>query len=57
MITAVGVEALYRADLVAKQADVVAALTLEALQGTPRAFDYGKNRYSMYVVESEICKV
>ena len=51
-------EALYRADLVAKQADVVAALSLEALQGTPRAFDYGKNRYSVLqcVFESEICK-
>ncbi|KAI9183633.1 hypothetical protein H9P43_004551 [Blastocladiella emersonii ATCC 22665] len=34
-----GAEAVVRASLVAKQADVVGALTLEALQGTPRAFD------------------
>ncbi|KNE60686.1 histidine ammonia-lyase [Allomyces macrogynus ATCC 38327] len=38
-ITSHGAEALVRASLVAKQADVVGALTLEALQGTPRAFD------------------
>ena len=41
MITGLGVEALARAELIAKEADVVAAITLEALQGTTRAFDYG----------------
>jgi histidine ammonia-lyase len=40
LITGLGVEALSRAELIAKQADVVAALTLDVLQGTPRAFDY-----------------
>ena len=41
MITALGAEALHRAEMIAKQADIVAALTLDALQGTPKAFDYG----------------
>lgn len=39
-ITAIGAEAVHRADLIAKQADVITALSIEALQGTPRAFDY-----------------
>lgn len=39
-ISAIGAEAAYRSDLIAKQADVIAALSIEALQGTPRAFDY-----------------
>ena len=42
LITGLGAEALFRAELIAKQADVVAALTLDVLQGTPRAFDYGR---------------
>ena len=41
MITALGAEALSRAETIAKQADIVAALTLDVLQGTPKAFDYG----------------
>lgn len=39
-ISGLGAEAVYRADLIARQADVIAALSIEALQGTPRAFDY-----------------
>ncbi|KAL7746388.1 hypothetical protein RI367_008231 [Sorochytrium milnesiophthora] len=39
LITSLGAEALVRATLLTKMADVVGALTLEALQGTPRAFD------------------
>ena len=31
---------MHRADLIAKQADIITALSIEALQGTPRAFDY-----------------
>uniref|UniRef100_H2YBK7 Histidine ammonia-lyase n=1 Tax=Ciona savignyi TaxID=51511 RepID=H2YBK7_CIOSA len=38
-IAAIGSEAVERARYIALQADVVAALTLEALQGTSRAFD------------------
>lgn len=40
LITGLGIEALARAELITKEADVVAALTLEVLQGTTRAFDY-----------------
>nr|XP_033808286.1 histidine ammonia-lyase [Geotrypetes seraphini] len=39
MITSLGCEAVVRADAIAKQADIVAALTLEVLKGTTRAFD------------------
>ncbi|GFQ97828.1 histidine ammonia-lyase [Trichonephila clavata] len=39
LITSIGAEALHRAELIAKQADVVAALSLEVLKGTTRAFD------------------
>ena len=38
LITALGCEALVRAENIAKQAEIVASLTLEALQGTARAF-------------------
>lgn len=38
-ITSIGCEALERAEAIARQADVVAALTLEVLKGTSRAFD------------------
>ena len=39
LITALGAEAVARSELIAKQADVVAALSLEVLKGTSRAFD------------------
>ncbi|KAK4323345.1 hypothetical protein Pmani_005953 [Petrolisthes manimaculis] len=39
LITSIGSEALERAERVARQADVVAALTLEVLKGTSKAFD------------------
>lgn len=42
LITSIGAEALERAETVARQADVVAALTLEVLKGTSKAFDGGK---------------
>lgn len=38
-ITAIGAEAVFRAELITRQADVIAAFSLEVLQGTPRAFD------------------
>lgn len=40
-ITGLGVQALHRAELAAKQADVVAALTFDALSGHPAVFDTG----------------
>ncbi|XP_032827458.2 histidine ammonia-lyase isoform X1 [Petromyzon marinus] len=39
MITALGAEAVERAASIARQADVIAALTLEVLKGTTNAFD------------------
>lgn len=43
LIASLGSEALERAETVARQADVVAALTLEVLKGTSRAFDSGES--------------
>jgi len=39
LITSIGAEATERAGIISRQADVVAALTLEVLKGTSRAFD------------------
>jgi len=39
LITALGVEGLERAHAIAKQGDIVAALTIEVLKGTTKAFD------------------
>jgi len=39
LITSIGAEAVERAGIIARQADVVAALTLEVLKGTSAAFD------------------
>ncbi|XP_054893570.1 histidine ammonia-lyase isoform X2 [Poeciliopsis prolifica] len=39
MITSLGAEAVDRARAIAQQADIVAALTLEVLKGTTKAFD------------------
>merc|ERR1719458_586584 len=39
LITSIGAEAVERAGIAARQADVVAALTLEVLTGTSAAFD------------------
>lgn len=45
LITSIGAEAVERAGIIARQADVVAALTLEVLKGTSAAFDSGKNGF------------
>ncbi|XP_053283693.1 histidine ammonia-lyase isoform X2 [Pleuronectes platessa] len=39
MITSLGAEAMERALAIARQADIIAALTLEVLKGTTKAFD------------------
>ncbi|NXP43921.1 HUTH lyase, partial [Heliornis fulica] len=39
MITSLGCEAVERAGAITRQADIIAALTLEVLKGTTRAFD------------------
>ena len=41
-ITAIGALALTKAESIARQADVVAALSLEVLKGSSRAFDSGE---------------
>lgn len=44
MITSMGAEAVERALAIAQQADIIAALTLEVLKGTTKAFDSGEQR-------------
>ncbi|KTG35612.1 hypothetical protein cypCar_00030091, partial [Cyprinus carpio] len=41
MITSLGAEAVERAEAIVRQADIIAALTLEALKGTTKALDSG----------------
>ena len=55
-ICALGSEALYRAEIIAKQADVVAALSIDVLQGTPRPFDRGKDRRQINEESSTVKK-
>jgi histidine ammonia-lyase len=43
LIASISAEAVERAGVIARQADVVAALTLEVLKGTSSAFDSGKH--------------
>uniref|UniRef100_A0A8B9S0B6 Histidine ammonia-lyase n=1 Tax=Accipiter nisus TaxID=211598 RepID=A0A8B9S0B6_9AVES len=45
MITSLGCEAVERAGAIARQADIIAALTLEVLKGTTRAFDTESHRF------------
>lgn len=54
MISSLGAEAVERAAAVARQADIVAALTLEALSGTKKAFHKGAPRsvYLIYPISS-----
>lgn len=44
MITSLGAEAVERAQAIAQQADIIAALTLEVLKGTTKAFDSGEQK-------------
>lgn len=53
LITSLGAEAVERAGIIARQADVVAALTLEVLKGTSRAFDSGQ--FSGFRFFMEMC--
>lgn len=48
MITSLGAEAVERAQAIARQADIIAALTLEVLKGTTKAFDSGELRSSIH---------
>ncbi len=42
LITGLGIQALHRAEILAKQADVIAALTFDVLRGHPAVFDAGQ---------------
>ncbi|CAB4058645.1 hutH [Lepeophtheirus salmonis] len=56
LITSIGSEALERACIAARQADVVAALTLEVLKGTSRAFDSGVHNLRPHKGQSLVAK-
>ena len=43
MVSSLGALAVHRAERIAKQADVIAALTLDVLKGTTRAYDASKD--------------
>uniref|UniRef100_A0A671PRB6 Histidine ammonia-lyase n=1 Tax=Sinocyclocheilus anshuiensis TaxID=1608454 RepID=A0A671PRB6_9TELE len=45
MITSLGAEAVERAEAIARQVDIIAALTLEVLKGTTKAFDSESHRF------------
>uniref|UniRef100_A0A4W4DPE8 Histidine ammonia-lyase n=1 Tax=Electrophorus electricus TaxID=8005 RepID=A0A4W4DPE8_ELEEL len=45
MMSSLGAEAVERAEAIARQADVIAALTLEVLRGTNKAFDNEEKPY------------
>ncbi|XP_073506789.1 histidine ammonia-lyase [Phyllobates terribilis] len=54
MITSLGCEAVERADAIAKQADIIASLTLEVLKGTTRAFDSDIHRLRPHPGQVEV---
>ncbi|XP_045623762.1 LOW QUALITY PROTEIN: histidine ammonia-lyase [Procambarus clarkii] len=56
LITSIGAEALERAETVARQADVVAALTLEVLKGTSRAFDSDVHKLRHHKGQIEVAR-
>lgn len=56
LITSITAEALERAETVAKQADVVAALSLEVLKGTSRAFDSDVHKLRHHKGQNEVAR-
>lgn len=56
LIASLGSEALERAETVARQADVVAALTLEVLKGTSRAFDSDVHKLRHHKGQIEVAR-
>ncbi|MBN3316291.1 HUTH lyase, partial [Atractosteus spatula] len=54
MITSLGAEAVERAQAIARQADIIAALTLEVLKGTTRAFDSGIHELRPHPGQKEV---
>ncbi len=56
-ITSIGAEAIYRAQLVTRQADIIAAFTIDVLQGTPRAFDQDIHRNRPHPGQQKVAAV
>ncbi|XP_041348347.1 histidine ammonia-lyase-like isoform X3 [Gigantopelta aegis] len=56
MITSLGAEAVERADLIARQANIIAALTVEVLKGTSKAFDEHIHRARPHNGQMEVAK-
>ena len=56
MMTAVGAEALHRADNVAMCADIAAALSVEVLKGTRRAFHSSIHSVRPHVGQGQVAK-
>ena len=56
LITSLGAEAVERARMIALQADVIAALSLEALRGTTRAYDAEIHRVRPHKGQNEVAK-
>ncbi|KAM6960491.1 histidine ammonia-lyase [Aplochiton taeniatus] len=54
MITSLGAEAVERAQAIARQADIIAALTLEVLKGTTKAFDSDIHRLRPHPGQIEV---
>ncbi|XP_065575868.1 histidine ammonia-lyase-like [Artemia franciscana] len=56
LITGLGAEAVERSKRIARQADVVAAMTLEVLKGTSRAFDPEVHRLRPHPGQNKVAK-
>ncbi|XP_075946077.1 histidine ammonia-lyase [Anarhichas minor] len=56
MITSLGAEAVERAQAIARQADIIAALTLEVLKGTTKAFDSDIHRLRPHPGQIEVAQ-
>ncbi|XP_064086964.1 histidine ammonia-lyase-like isoform X2 [Macrobrachium nipponense] len=56
LITSITAEALERAEAIARQADVVAALTLEVLKGTSKAFDSDVHKLRPHKGQNEVAR-
>ena len=56
LIASIGAAAVERAGALARQADVVAAMTLEVLKGTSRAFDSDVHRLRPHKGQIEVAR-
>jgi histidine ammonia-lyase len=56
MVSSLGALAVYRAEKIAKQADVIAALTLDVLKGTTRAYDAKIHRVRPHQGQNDVAR-